>query len=218
VNREPRIRSAARDEPAEVPIEVWSEPATDPHSDEGADLGADHGGDPAVRPATEAADDLEPPAGATLLGDSVGPRRRPGRITAVLIGLAIIAIGFLAGAQIQKRYSADATTATTGAPAGLSRSGFPGGGGFGGPGGGGASSAASASAATTGTVERVDGDTVYLKLPSGTVIAVKTDGSTAVDVSSSASASALTPGASVSVQGQSNDDGSITASRITRAN
>jgi hypothetical protein len=123
------------------------------------------------------------------------------RLTVLLVGLALIGTGFVAGSEVEKSYGSAAPAAAVTGPA-FGGQGLP----SGGP---------SASPATSGTVVRVDGTTVYVRTASGALVAVKLDGSTAVDVTSSAAA--LAPGASVTVTGQTNSDGSVTASRISPA-
>jgi hypothetical protein len=111
-------------------------------------------------------------------------------LTVSLVGLALIGTGFVVGSQVERSYGSATPTTTVSGPA------------FGGQ-------------ATSGTVERVDGTTIYVRTASGALVAVRTDGSTSVDVTSSAAA--LAPGASVTVTGQTNRDGSVTASRISPA-
>jgi uncharacterized protein DUF5666 len=143
------------------------------------------------------------------------PRRLANRTTVVLAGLVLVIGGFVAGAQVEKHFghvgTANATPTTF--PTG-GRGGFGGGGGGGG--GNPAAAGASTAPATTGTVKFVDGTTIYLTTPDGNVITVRTDGSTAVQLTSSGSVKDLPVGASVTVQGQSSSDGTVTATRITK--
>ncbi|MEV8514331.1 hypothetical protein [Dactylosporangium sp. NPDC051484] len=143
------------------------------------------------------------------------PRRLANRATYVLAGLALVVIGFVGGAQVQKSYgTAPAATVPGGAnPAALasafanrgSGQGFPGGGN--GTGGGGTRSG------VTGTVKLVDGTTVYIETPDGATVIVKTSDKTTV--STPGALKDLTAGATVTVQGQT-ADGSVTATSITK--
>jgi hypothetical protein len=166
------------------------------------------------------------------------PRRYYTRATAVLAGLVLLAAGFFAGAQVQKNYgtAAGASSSRTAngsnqaGGAGFGSGGFGGrqggqtggtgtGGATGGTGqnGGGATGAGAAANTTTGTVKLVDGTTVYIQTPDGNVVTVKTNGSTSVQVAQNGTLSDLTPGAQVSVEGSAGSDGTVTATKVTKA-
>jgi hypothetical protein len=144
------------------------------------------------------------------------PRRYVTRTTVVLAGLVLLAAGFLAGAQVQKNYGTSANTAS-GRNAGAT---FPrrqnggqasqnSGTGTGGTGTGGSG--------TTGTVKLVDGTTVYLQTADGNVVTVRTTGSTAVQVTQNGALTDLTPGAQVNVEGSAGSDGTVNATKVTKA-
>jgi hypothetical protein len=147
--------------------------------------------------------------------EAKAPRRYWTRTTAVLAGLLLVAVGFLAGAQVQKRWG---TTAA--APATAGRGTF-GGGNFGGGNlGGGARpqrSAGPGAGVTTGTVKLVDGSTVYVETADGNVITVKTTGSTSVELARAGALTDLAPGAKVSVEGQAGGQDVVNATKVTRA-
>jgi hypothetical protein len=79
------------------------------------------------------------------------------------------------------------------------------------PGGGGGMRAG-----TLGTVDRVEGDTIYLKMPDGTEVKVSTSDTTKVETTVPGKLADITAGSSVMVQGQRSDDGSVTAETITK--
>jgi hypothetical protein len=141
----------------------------------------------------------------TELAAKEAPRSfRP--ISLVLAAAILLGAGFGLGATVT-RHSGE-TSSSSQFPAGFPStlpSGAPQGGGFGGGAGG---------AVTLGTVERISGDTVYIRTSDGSTVKVVTNGSTAVSIVESGSVSDLSPGQSVTVFG-SKSGGSVRASRIT---
>ncbi|MER7006609.1 hypothetical protein ABT297_26700 [Dactylosporangium sp. NPDC000555] len=156
------------------------------------------------------------------------PRRLANRATYVLAGLALVVVGFVGGAQVQKSYGTAPAAAVPGGanPAALASAfanrgggqGFPGGGGQGFPGGGNGGTGGTGGGGTrggvTGTVKLVDGTTVYIETPDGNTVIVKTSDKTTV--STPGALKDLTAGSTVTVQGQT-ADGSVTATSITKA-
>lgn len=69
---------------------------------------------------------------------------------------------------------------------------------------------------TAGTVDRVEGNTVYVKLPNGSEVKVAVSESTKVETAVAGQLSDITPGSSVLVQGARREDGSVTAETITK--
>jgi hypothetical protein len=135
----------------------------------------------------------------------------------VLAALVLLTAGFLVGLQVAP------TSSTAAAPSGFNRGNFPGGaegfpGGFTGQGrtgtGNSNGNGASTREATTGKIKLVDGKTVYVELADGTLVTVKLTDTT--KVLSTATAKDLQAGTSVSVQGQTGSDGTITAGTITQ--
>ncbi|MET7393187.1 hypothetical protein ABZS66_06795 [Dactylosporangium sp. NPDC005572] len=147
-----------------------------------------------------------------------GPRRLANRATVILAGLALLVVGFGAGAQVQKSYG-EAPAATGGAgganPAALASAFARNGGGFPGQGGGGTGQQGqqSRSSGVTGTVKLVDGTTVYIETSDGSTVIVKTNGQTTV--ATPGALKDITAGSTVTVQGQ-NADGTVTATSITK--
>jgi len=141
------------------------------------------------------------------------------RSTLILGGAVLVTAGFIGGLQVGGGTSATANAPTGangragyGMNGGMGGYGFPGGtGGLGQQGGTGTSTRN----ATTGKIKLVDGNTVYVELTDGTVVTVKVSDTTKVQSSSTITLKDLKAGASVTVQGQTGTDGSITAGTIT---
>ena len=149
-------------------------------------------------------------------------RRLANRTTTVLLGLALLVGGFLAGAQVQKHWGAvPASASNSGTGNGVANVAGGGFGGRGAKGGNGANAgnatnpSSAASNAMTGTVKLVDGTTVYLQMANGDVVTVKTTGSTSVQVAQAGSLSQLAPGTQVTVEGQSGGQGIVNATKLT---
>jgi hypothetical protein len=145
------------------------------------------------------------------------PRRLVTRTTAVLGAVLLVVAGFLGGVQVQKHWgkSGSQTTNPFGNMAGFptaGTSGFPD---FGANQGGGLPGG-TASGPTTGTVKLVDGDTIYIQTTDGRTVTVKTTGDTSVRVSQAGSLKDLNAGATVSVEGSTGSDGTVTATAVTR--
>lgn len=149
---------------------------------------------------------------------AAAPRRWWNRGTLVLGVIALVLAGFLGGLQVQKHFgAAPASSAQNGRPTG-----FPGG--FGGPGRGGLPSGApdgapatggTAAAGTNGTVKLVDGTTIYVQTPDGSVVTVKTGKDTAVRTATQGTVKDVKAGDSVSVQGAADASGTVTATTVT---
>jgi hypothetical protein len=148
------------------------------------------------------------------------PRRYATRTTAVLAGLVLAVGGFLAGAQVQKHFGTPAAgssqDSSSQSRSGRSSANFADGN-FGGGRQGGAAPQASAAATslTTGTVKLMDGSTVYVETADGNLVTVRTNGSTAVQVTGALTD--LKPGTQVSVEGPAGGDGIVTATKVTKA-
>ena len=141
------------------------------------------------------------------------PRRLANRATYALAGIALVVVGFVGGAQVQKSYGTAPAASTPGGvnPAALA-SAFAGRGGAQGfPGGGQGNT--TRSSGVTGTVKLVDGTTVYIETADGTTVIVKTTDKTTV--SNPGSLKDLTAGSTVTVTGQQ-ADGSVNATAITK--
>jgi hypothetical protein len=136
------------------------------------------------------------------------------RTTLVLAGLVVLAIAFGGGAWTHAAFGSSTASTPTRQAGGQQAQGGTGqtggtgqqGGGFRGAGGRG----------TTGTVDRVDGSTVYVKTAQGTDVKVSTSDSTTVGVTQQGKLADLKPGSTVVVQGQAGDDGTVAAQAITQ--
>ncbi len=139
------------------------------------------------------------------------------------IGLGVAALlmgGFLGGVQAQKQWGTT-TSAASGFPGGIGTRGT--GGGFPRTGASGAPDAAFPGAApttaadngTSGKVKLVNGKTIYVETEDGTVVTVKTDGSTTVNTATKGKLADVKAGQSITVEGSTADDGSVTASKVT---
>ncbi|WP_410638243.1 hypothetical protein [Amycolatopsis sp. lyj-346] len=130
------------------------------------------------------------------------------RTTLVLAGLVVLAIAFGGGAWTHAAFGSPSHSAPTrqagGTQGGQQAGAGQQGGGFRGGRG------------TTGTVDRVDGTTVYVKTAQGADVKVSTTDSTTVGVTQQGKLADLKPGATVVVQGQAGSDGTVTAQAITQ--
>ncbi|BEL02605.1 hypothetical protein Q0Z83_007960 [Actinoplanes sichuanensis] len=143
------------------------------------------------------------------------------------LGVAVLLMGgFLGGVQAQKQWGTSSTsTAASGFPGGGGMRGSGGGGNFpgglsasgapGGFGGQGSTTTTDAAAGTTGKVKLVNGKTIYVETEDGTVVTVKTDGSTTVNTATKGKLADVKAGQSITVEGATADDGSVTATRVT---
>ncbi|MEO3771999.1 hypothetical protein [Micromonospora sp. B9E7] len=142
-------------------------------------------------------------------------RRWWNRTTILLAVAFLLAGGFVAGIEVQKQFGAQ--------PAAAGLGGFRGQGGLtpptappgGGSIGGGTQGRPQRANTTTGTVKLVDGTTVYLQTESGEVITIRTNGDTSVQVPGQLKS--FKPGDKVSVAGDTDANGSVTASSVTKS-
>ncbi len=134
------------------------------------------------------------------------------RTTLVLAGLVVLAIAFGGGAWTHAAFGSSTPTRPSGT-AGGTQARTQGGqqGGTGQQGGG-----FRGGRGTTGTVDRVDGTTVYVKTAQGDDVKVSTSDSTTVGVTQPGKLADLKPGATVVVQGQAGSDGTVAAQAITQ--
>ncbi|MBB2943546.1 hypothetical protein FB565_003275 [Actinoplanes lutulentus] len=140
------------------------------------------------------------------------------------IGLGVVALlmgGFLGGVQAQQQWGTTSAAAsgfpgggtggrTGGFPGGLSASGAPGG--F----GQNAQPAATEDQGTTGKVKLVNGTTIYIETEDGSTVTVKTGDDTAVATAKKGKLSDVKAGDSVTVEGATAEDGSVTATSVTK--
>jgi hypothetical protein len=129
------------------------------------------------------------------------------RWTVYLVGAALVLGGFIGGIEMQKAYGSSESPSASGPQ------GQRGNGGYGGFPGGGAVPSTAASRPTTGTVKLIDGTTVYVQTESGEVVTVRTNEETAVAVAGALKD--LKAGDKVTVQGQTDSAGTVTATTVT---
>jgi hypothetical protein len=155
---------------------------------------------------------------ATALAKAA-PRHWWNRGTIVLGALVLVAGGFIGGIQAQKQWGTASTAAGTRPAFNANRTGgYPNfaGGGFAGAGGTGTRSPSSTAAAgTTGTVKLVDGSTIYVQTADGNTVIVKTTGKTTVSTAAKGSIKDIKAGQTVTVQGSTGSDGSVSATSVT---
>jgi hypothetical protein len=133
--------------------------------------------------------------------------------TTIVLGVAVLAVvAFVGGVFVQKSFGSTQTPNRQNAagrqfpgrdgtgtpPSGSNR---PNGGGFG--------------RGTTGTIDHIDGTTVYVKTPNGQIVKVSTSDSTKVQITSEGKLTDLKAGQQVVVQGQPGSDGTVTAQTLT---
>lgn len=152
-------------------------------------------------------------AAPAVEGDLNAEMRRAARpfskVTVALAGLVVIAAAFAGGAWTHSVFGSGSPSAGTTRPAGGPQAGSP----NGTPGG---TFRGGAGRGTSGTVERVEGSTVYVKTAQGTEVKVSTSDSTTIGLTQPGKLTDLEPGATVVVQGQPGQDGTVTAQAITQ--
>jgi hypothetical protein len=164
---------------------------------------------PAYEPIEEGDEWLEEPAELPPR-----PRRRLfAPVPLALMGVLLVACGFIAGVLIEKGQTSSGTSA--GAAGGLGSrfaalrrdaGGATGSSGASGPGGG--------AGATTGSVAYVSGETLYLTTSEGNTVKVTTSAGTTVTKTVSAAVKGIHPGETVAVVGPAGANGAISAESI----
>jgi hypothetical protein len=186
--------------------------------------------EPVSEPATSAAAPLAPQAGPAYppieaeefseepLELPPRPRRRlltPAPLA--LLGVLLIACGFIAGVLVEKSQGSPGSAA---APSGLAarfaalRGGGGGAAAAGGAGAGATLARAAAGRGTVGQVAYVSGRTLYVTTAEGNTVKVLTSPATSVQKTATASVGAIHPGETVTVTGAAGSDGSVSAEAI----
>lgn len=149
------------------------------------------------------------PATGELDSALARPARRGRSISSTMLLVAVLAVAivFVGGIALGRATAPESAANFPGT--------FPGGGNLPGdgtgadggnlPGGGGF---------TAGTIQSIDGDTIYVETADGQTVEVRTSGDTDVQVTSEGSVADLTEGETVVVQGDQQDDGSLDATSI----
>jgi len=153
-------------------------------------------------------------------GAAAAPRRWTRFVTPALALVAALIVGGVAGVLIgQNTASASNASSLRGGFGGSQNGqGYPG---FGGRQGGTGSDSTTGGAGgarggfTAGTITSIDGGTITLKLADGSTVKVSTSGSTTVTKTSKAKVSDLSTGDTITVVGQADSSGNVTATRIS---
>jgi hypothetical protein len=135
--------------------------------------------------------------------------------TTIILGVAVLAIvAFVGGVFVQKSFGSTQTPNRQNA-AGRQ---FPGRGGDGStpPSGGNRPNGGGFGRGTAGTIDHVDGTTVYVKTQNGQIVKVSTSDTTKVQITSDGKLTDLKAGQQVAVQGQPGQDGTVTAQTLTQ--
>jgi len=156
---------------------------------------------PVSRPVTGAS-----PSFSETTDGSAAPKRRARFITPALALVAVLGVGIFGGVLIgQNTASASSAGGTSlgqgrpdGAAGGATGDAPTGMGGF-----------------TSGTVTAVDGDTVTLELADGSTVTITTSDDTTVTTTQESSVADLAEGDSLTVVGEADDDGNVTATSIS---
>ncbi len=149
------------------------------------------------------------------------PRRRLlSPVPLALLGVLLIACGFIAGVLVEKG-QASSSSSTTGAAGGLAarfaalRGGAAGAsGGSGAAGGFGGGGVAGAGGATSGSVANLSGNTLYVTTAEGNTVKVMASSGTTVTKTVKSDVKAIHPGETVTITGATASDGSISAEAI----
>jgi hypothetical protein len=134
------------------------------------------------------------------------------KVTIGLIAAIALVLAFGGGVLVQKAWGSSTTTA---ADPGANGQRFPRNGNGTGTPPSGAPGFGRGGAGTTGTIDHIDGGTVYVKQPDGTVVKVTTSDTTQVSKTAVGKVSDLKAGETIVIQGQKSGDGTVTAQRIT---
>jgi len=135
--------------------------------------------------------------------DTEQPKKKISRfITPVLALVAVLAVGLIGGVLIGQNTSSASTQAGPGGQ-----------GGFGGTGT--APTGAQMGGFTSGSVVAVDGEVVTLELEDGSTVTVTTADDTTVTTTVDSSVAELAAGDEITVVGESDDDGNVTATSIS---
>jgi hypothetical protein len=126
--------------------------------------------------------------------------------TTLVLGVAVLAIvGFVGGVFVQKSFGTTQDLARQ--YAGRQFNGTPPSGAQQRPNGG---------RGTFGTIDHIEGTTVYVKTQNGQIVKVSTSDSTKVEITSEGKLGDLKAGQQVVVQGQAGEDGTVTGQTITQ--
>ncbi|MEV4317728.1 hypothetical protein [Actinocrispum sp. NPDC049592] len=160
------------------------------------------------------------PVGGDIDQELKQAKRGYGKVT-IGLGIGVLVVAAFFGGVWVHSATASSNSNTPAAAGGPRNGGRFGGGGY--PGNGGAPPSGAPGqggggfrGGTAGTIDRVEGNTVYVKMQNGTEVKVTTTDSTRVELTQPGKLSDLKAGTSVVVQGQrGGEDNSVTAQAIT---
>jgi hypothetical protein len=140
-------------------------------------------------------------------------------LTPALALVAALIVGGVAGVLIGQSTASASNASSVRPGAGTGQGGEGGFGGFGnrqgtGTGTGTGTAGGARGGFTAGTITSIDGGTITLKLTDGSTVKVSTSDSTTVTKSSTAKVSDLATGETITVTGQADSSGDVTATRI----
>ena len=151
--------------------------------------------------------------------DELPPKRQVPALTKLLVVGILVAISFAGGVLVQKQHDASQASALPASPGGagglpafLTGAGATGGGSS----TGGRPSTAASGPVLVGTIESVSGGDITVKDLGGKTHAVHTGATTGFAVTGADWSTSLPPGTTVSIEGTKADDGTVTATTITR--
>ena len=166
------------------------------------------------------------PAAAPAVAATPAKKNWTRFLTPALALVAALIVGGVAGVLIGQNTASTSNASSVRPGGGTGQGGEGGFGGFGnrqggtgtGNGTGAGTGAGAAGGArggfTAGTIESIDGDTITLKLTDGSTVKVSTSDTTTVTKSSTAKVSDLATGETITVTGQADSSGDVTATRI----
>jgi hypothetical protein len=162
------------------------------------------------------------PVGDDIDKELTQAKRGVGKVT-IGLGVAVLVVAaFFGGIWVHSATASSDTPANAAGPNGRpggglrgGQSGAPGTGQGGQGGAPGTGQGGGFRGGTVGTIDHVDGTTVYVKMQNGTVVKVSTTDQTKVDVTQPGKLTDLKQGENVIVQGQRAADDSVTAQNIT---
>lgn len=144
-------------------------------------------------------------------------KRSVGKATIGLVAAVLLVGAFFGGVATHAALAKPATTTNNATPGNGNGRQFPGGGQFpGGQGNNGQTPGGGFRGGTAGTIDHIDGTTVYVKTQNGSIVKVSTTDSTQVRITQQGKLSDLKPGETVLVQGNTGTDGTVSANAITQ--
>jgi hypothetical protein len=146
------------------------------------------------------------------------PRKRAHALTFILAALVVAAAGYVVGVQVQKHDDKNSSSSASSVAQRFRNAASASGAATGGSGTGGSRGGGAFGNRTGGTVKLVDGNNVYITDVNGNTVKIATNAGTQMSKSVAATIKDVAPGATITVTGTQNADGSITATSLSIAN